>query len=120
VPLPRSARLPARLEIIGFEVNKNGLLPPLEHVPYMSSMPSELLCVDPISLTHASGKMRLQRLDDQVVVVGHQAVGITYPVHPPVDLTEEVEECLVVLIVRVSNHTATATRGDMIHRAKKR
>jgi hypothetical protein len=82
-------------------------------------MPIELLGVDPIELTHAPGYIRLQSLDNQVIVVGHQAVGITHAVHPPADLTEDVEECLSVLIVQVCRCTAIATGGDMIHRTRK-
>jgi hypothetical protein len=104
---------------VGFAVNKNGLVPPLEDVTHPSVMPIELLCVDPIELTHAPGEIRIQSLDNQLIVIGHQAVGITHPVHPPADLTEEVEECLAVLLVHVNNRTVIATRGDMIDRSRK-
>jgi hypothetical protein len=33
---------------VGFAVNKNGLVPPLEDVPHTPMMPVELLCVDPV------------------------------------------------------------------------
>jgi len=75
--------------------------------------------VDPIELTHAPGESRLQSLYHQVRVVGHQAVGITPPVHPPADLTEEIEACLAVLSVQVYDRTAMAIRGDLIDRARK-
>jgi hypothetical protein len=60
-----------------------------------------------------------QSLDDQVIVVGHPAVGITYPVHPLADLSEDIEECLSVPIVQVNSRTVIAMGGDMIDRTRK-
>jgi hypothetical protein len=50
---------------------------------HTSVMPIEALRIDPLQLAHTRGKIRSQSLDDQLIVVGHEAVGITYPVHPP-------------------------------------
>ena len=77
--------LPYQLQEIRLAVNKNGLDPPLEDVAHTSAQPIEALHIDPVQLTHAPGEMRIQSLDDQVLVVGYQALGITYPVHTLVD-----------------------------------
>jgi hypothetical protein len=68
------------MQEIGFAVHKDGLVPPLEHVPHTPMMPVEPLGVNPIELTHAPGEIRLRTLENQVIqviVVGHQAIGIT-------------------------------------------
>jgi hypothetical protein len=70
--------------------------------------PIEPLGVDRIELAHASGEIRLRSFENQVIVVGHQAVGMTHPVHPPADLTEEIEKGLAVLLVQVNDRAAMA------------
>jgi hypothetical protein len=101
--------IPDQLQEIRLAVNYNGLVPPLEDVPHTSMMSIEALCVDPVQLAHARGKIAIQGLNNQVIVVGHQAVGITYPVHPPADFIEDREGRLSVLIVQVNSCTAIAT-----------
>jgi hypothetical protein len=104
---------------IAFAVNKDGLVPPLEDVAHTSVQPIAALRVDPVQLAHAPGESIIQGFNDQVIVVGHQAVAIAQPSHPPADLTEDMEERLSVPIIQVNRCTAIATGGDMIHRTRK-
>jgi hypothetical protein len=54
-----------------------------------------------------------------MIVVGHQTVGITHPLHPPPDLPEHVEERLSIFIVQVDIRPVMATGGDMVQRTRK-
>jgi hypothetical protein len=49
-------------------------------------------CVASVQVAHAARQVRLGRLDDQVVVVAHQAPRVETPAEAPLDPAQEVEE----------------------------
>ncbi len=59
----------------------------------------EELCVDSIQLPHTEGEVAIRRLDKDMVMVGHEAVGVTDPIIPFVDVLEGVQEVQAVLVV---------------------
>src|SRR5262249_12124983 len=66
----------ANLAKIGLAVDQLGPEPPLQEVP-TPLMPSvESLGVDAIDLPHGNRKICLRRLEQQVIVVAHQTVGM--------------------------------------------
>ena len=54
-----------------------------------------------------------------MVVIAHQAVGVTYPIELFGHGAENVEKRTPVLVVLMDRLTTIATRGDVIERAGK-
>jgi len=81
----------------------------------MSMMPIEALRIDPIQLTHASSQIGIRRLNHEVTVVSHQAVGTTHPPHAPTNVSEYLEKVFLVPLVQVNICPTITTRRDMIH-----
>ena len=57
------------------------------------------LCIDPVQLPHTQGEIAVRRLDQEVIVVVHHAVGMAEPVVSLIDMLECVEEVNAVLVV---------------------
>jgi hypothetical protein len=74
----------------------------------------ERLCVCAVQLLHALGQVRLQRLEDEVVMVGHEAVAMAEP--PPTlnDCLEQFEKQEVVVRVDEDLLSSIAARCDVI------
>jgi hypothetical protein len=65
-------------------------------------------------MTHATGDIALRSLNQQVVVVGHQAIG-RHPEIPGIRrLLKNCYECLIVMPVREDVLFPSATVHDMI------
>jgi hypothetical protein len=82
----------------------------------------DVLGIDPVELAHASRQIRIRRLHQEMVVIGHQAVGMAEPVEALTGRCEDVEKRYTV-IVDVSEKDAAplvATRRDMVQRTGKR
>jgi hypothetical protein len=52
----------------------------------------EKLSIDPVQLAHAPGEIAVRRLDQEVIVVVHQAIGMTEPIIPFIDVVERIQE----------------------------
>jgi hypothetical protein len=61
-------------------LHQDGLESPLQDVPDTSVTPIEVLCVDTIEVAHSTREVCVRGLDQKVIVIGHQAVAMTYPV----------------------------------------
>jgi len=58
----------------------------------------EALGVDPIQLPHAGREVGLRGLHQQVVMIGHQAVGMADPVKTTKDLLKNLEPTNEILV----------------------
>jgi hypothetical protein len=77
-------------------------------------MPSvEGLRVVPVEALEAGRELLHGRLDDEVVVVRHQAERMELPVVPPDDHAEEPEEEVAVVVVAIDRDPPGAARGDV-------
>jgi hypothetical protein len=56
----------------------------------------ELLGIDTVELSHATRERWVNRLDEQVIVVRHQAVGVAEPVEPLDGLRQNLKEELPI------------------------
>jgi hypothetical protein len=74
----------------------------------------EELGIDAVQLPHTNGKIAIRSLDEKMVVVGHEAVGVTDPVISFVDVLESVEEIQAILFVLEDGFLLVAPGGDMI------
>jgi hypothetical protein len=70
---PDQARndVPPQLKQIGVPLDENALEPPLDQVPGAAMASVRCLCVDPIQMPHPLGKIPLDRLRHQMVVIRH-------------------------------------------------
>jgi len=77
---------------VGVSLDDHGPETTLKHVSHPAVGAIEPLGVDAVDLPHAAREVRLGRLDEQVVVVRHQAVGVTDPAAALDDITEDPQE----------------------------
>ena len=57
------------------------------------------LRIDAVQLPHTQGEIAVRRFDQEVIVVVHQAVSMTEPVIPLIDVLEGVQKVDAVLVV---------------------
>jgi len=74
----------------------------------------EELCIDAVQLPHPERQVAVGRLDEQVVMVVHQAIGVADPVVAPCDVLEGVQEGDAVLVAPVDGLFLIAARGDVV------
>ncbi len=80
--------VPAQFEEIGLPINDYGFEPPLQHMPNPAMPTVERLGVDAVELAHGVGKIGIRRLNQQMKVIGHQAIGMANQAEPTQGQTE--------------------------------
>src|SRR6266540_606418 len=70
-----------------------------------------------VEIAHAGREIRLWRLDDEVVVVAHQAASVEAPAVPARHAAKLVEEDAAVVVVQEAELLVVAARGDVVPRA---
>jgi hypothetical protein len=98
-------------------LNEDGLVPSLEQMARAAVQPIEELGIDAVQLPHTECKVAVRRLDEKVIVVVHETVGVADPVITLVDVLEGVQEVDPVLVALEDGLSLVTPRGDMIHRA---
>jgi hypothetical protein len=80
-------------------LNEDRFVPALEQMtcPLMTFI--KKLCIDPVQLPHTQGQIAVRRLDQEMVVVRHEAIGMTDPVIPFIDVLERVQEVDAVPVI---------------------
>jgi len=71
----------------------------------------EGLGVDPVKLSHAPGKVSLRGLDEEVVVVIHEAVGVAAEAVASNHLSQDPEEGKAIVIVQAGRRVAPRFPG---------
>jgi hypothetical protein len=71
----------------------------------------EGLGVNPIELAHAHGEGRLWRLDKQVVVIAHEAIGMTPPPIAGNYVAEAIEKLLAIGVIEKNPLSRVTARG---------
>jgi hypothetical protein len=74
----------------------------------------ERTCVLAIEVAHAVRKIRKRRLDDEVVVVAHQAARVQLPAVSARDATQDVDERVAILVVEHNRRAVVAARRHVI------
>jgi hypothetical protein len=77
------------------------------------------LCVDAIELLHKAGKIATAGVDDQVVVVVHQAIGQYRCIETLRCLCDHIEESVAIFVIIKDGFAPVAARGNMINSAGK-
>jgi len=99
-------------------VNQDFLESPLEDVSGTSVVPVEELGIDAVDLAHAEGEVRIRCLDEKVIMVVHETVGMAEPIVLPDRRSEDGEKLLPVGIIREDLSPSISTGGDMIDSAR--
>lgn len=74
----------------------------------------EELGIDPVHLTHAEAEVPVRGLDEEMIVVVHQTVGVTKPVVALIGMLERPKEVFAVQIILEYGFLFVAARGHMI------
>jgi len=76
------------------------------------------LGVDVVQLAHPLGEIRIRRLNEQVIMVAHQAVGVHQPVEPMTDTAKHIQEEMAVPSAEADVLSTVTTRGDVVQGAR--
>jgi hypothetical protein len=106
-----------QLQQIGIPLHQDGLEPTLEEMTHQPMAAIARLGVDAVELTHPLGEVRIGRLDDEVIVVGHLAPGVAAPVETAAHLAQHDEPVRAVLIVAIDRLAPITARGHMVQPA---
>lgn len=79
-----------------FLLHKNGAEPPLKQMPHLAMAAIEDLRVDPVELPHPAGEIRLRRLNQQMIVIVHQTIGMAQPPEAADHLAEDRQPDLTI------------------------
>ena len=104
----------AGLQEVALLLYQDGLVSALKEMSHTLMPLVEMLGVDPIELPHSEGKIPLRGLGDQVIVIVHQAVGVTEPMVPLIDLAEEIQKGDAILVVPEDRILGISARGKMV------
>ena len=93
----------------------------LEAAPHKMTKPRMLsvepLGIDTIEMPHASGKIGLRRLNKEMVVIGHQAVGVADPAETVDCGSKDLQKTQPISVVKKDLSTGISSAGNMIHSA---
>ena len=89
--------------------------PPLEKVAVSFVPFVKKLGVDTVQLPHAKGEVAIGCFDQKMIVVGHEAVGVTQPIITFIDVLKNVEEVLAILVVLEDRLLLIAARRNVIY-----
>ena len=73
--------------------------------------------VDGVELTHTLGKIGIRGLNDEVIMVGHLAIGVAEPVETAAHLAQGGEPIGAVLVVAIDRLAPIAARRYVIEAA---
>jgi hypothetical protein len=81
--------------------------------PAVSSV--ESLGIDPVELPHPPAEIALRGLDEQMIVIIHQAVGMAKPVEPGNNGNEDVKKEQPILVVTKDRAAGIPSGGNMVN-----
>ena len=98
-------------------IDQYGLEPPLEQVPDLAVAAVVVLGVDAVDVAHEPRQVAAAGLDDEVVVITHQAIGKALGVEAIEAECQHVEQGGAVLVVFKDRLAPVTVRGQVIQRA---
>ena len=111
--------VPDKLEKVVGALDEVAVETTLEEMSRKAVADVEPLCVPPVQPLHAGRDVGLRRLDHEVEVIGHQAVGVTPPSEPADCGSQQLEKAHVVDLVAEDRLLPVAARDDVIDAAGK-
>ena len=79
-------------------LDKNGLESSLKHVAAPTILTIDPLSIDSVKLAHTTRQIRVRCLNEQVIMIGHQAMGMTEPPVAFDNFTKNLKESLAITI----------------------
>jgi hypothetical protein len=79
----------------------------------------EAACVAAVEVAHAVREVRLRRLNEQVIVVAHEAANVDAPAVATDDAVQDVDEEDAVAVVEHDGRLVVAARRDVVQRARR-
>ena len=104
---------------MAFLLNQYRLVSALKKVTTPVMVPVEFLGIYPVELSHSSAKRTVERFNDEVVVVTHEAVSMTNPIKEIAAFRKYIEKGCAVLVVAEDFFSFIAARSDVIHCSSK-
>ena len=95
-------------------LDQDSLVPALEQMTGPAVPFVEELGIHSVQLPHTEGEVAVRSFDKEMIMVGHEAVGVADPVISLVDVLEGVQEVDAVLVVFENGLLFIAARGDVI------
>ena len=74
----------------------------------------KLLGVDAVELAHTLLQIALRGLNDEVVMIAHQTIGMTAPIEARADFAEYLQPRVPILRSVIDVLTTVAARGDVV------
>jgi hypothetical protein len=95
-------------------LHQNCLKPSLKEVPYPAMPLIESLRIDTVQLPHAYRKIPVGCINEQMVMIVHQAIGVAEPIVPKGNIRKGIQENLSVLIVSENCLSFVSSACDVI------
>ena len=108
----------SHLQQMRFPLHVDRRVPSLQHVTGTAVRSVESLGIAGVELAHSARQVGARRLEQQVIVVGHQAVGVATPSGTLAGLGHEAEETPTVLVVEVYVTSGVAARRHVVESAR--
>ena len=99
---------------MAFFLDEDRFEPPLEDVTRPLAVSIDPLRVDAVEVAHASRQVRIGRFDQEMVVVGHQAVRVAEPPVPINCLCKGLKEGIAIRIGEEDLLTSVTTARDVV------
>jgi hypothetical protein len=96
-------------------LDKDRLESPLEDVPRTLVSPVERLCVNTVQVSHATREIRPWRLDQEVIMIRHQAVCVTDPAEAFYHITEYIQGAKTIFVVEEDLLSGIPTGCNMVN-----
>ena len=99
-------------------LDQNSFKPALEQMTGPAMPLIEKLRVDAVQLTHADGQVAVRGFDEEMIMIGHEAVSVADPVVSFNDVLEGAQKVLAVSIVFKDGFLFVTARRHMINGAR--
>ena len=83
----------------GITIDQNRLEPTAKQLPVETMGFVEALCVNPVDVAHAAGKIPSGGVKQQMVMVGHQAIGSYSDLPQPGGFFEQRQKTVIVRVI---------------------
>lgn len=104
---------------MALSLNQHSLESALKEVPNLAMIPIELLRVHAVQVAHASGKSVVHDLDNKVVMVPHEAVGMAEPLEAVAACSEELEKEGSISVVLKDLLSLVSPGGNVVKSTRK-
>jgi hypothetical protein len=108
-----------QLQEVDIFLDEYRFVTPLKNMSDPTMAAIDALRKDAVELAHACGKVSFDRLHHEMVVVAHQAVGVTRPIEALADRTQDVQPGNAILVARVDVLPSVTTRRDVVQTSGK-